>query len=65
MFAMLHAALVKGSKNDRNNPASGLDTSAWLVIVIALLKAAKAIWDDLKDWQCPPGIFTAGFSRNS
>ncbi len=32
-----------------NNPASSLDASAWLVIAIALLKAAKAIWDELKD----------------
>ncbi len=32
-----------------NNPVSSLDASAWLVIAIALLKAAKAIWDELKD----------------
>ena len=33
----------------QNNPANSLDASAWLVIAIALLKAAKAIWDELKD----------------
>ena len=32
-----------------NNSASGLDASAWLVIAIAVLKAVKAIWDELKD----------------
>ncbi len=33
----------------QNNPANSLDASAWLVIAIALLKAAKAIWDELRD----------------
>ena len=33
----------------QNNPANSLNASAWLVIAIALLKAAKAIWDELKD----------------
>ena len=32
-----------------NSLAYSLDASAWLVIAIALLKAAKAIWDELKD----------------
>ena len=32
-----------------NNPAHSLDASSWLVIAIALLKAAKAVWDELKD----------------
>ena len=32
-----------------DNPASGIDASAWLVIAIALLKAVKVIWDELKD----------------
>lgn len=32
-----------------NTSANSLDASAWLVIAIALLKAAKAIWDELKD----------------
>ena len=32
-----------------NNSASSLDASAWLVIAIALLKAAKAIWDEMKN----------------
>lgn len=27
----------------------GLDATVWLVIAIALLKAAKSIWDELKD----------------
>ncbi len=31
-----------------NTPDNSLDASAWLVIAIALLKAAKAIWDELK-----------------
>ena len=32
-----------------NHPARSFNASAWLVIAIALLKAAKAIWDELKD----------------
>ena len=32
-----------------NPPPHSLDASAWLVIAIALLKAAKSIWDELKD----------------
>ena len=32
-----------------NPPAHSLDASSWIVIAIALLKAAKAIWDELKD----------------
>lgn len=32
-----------------NNLASGLDASAWLVIAIAVLKAVKAIWDEVSN----------------
>lgn len=32
-----------------NNPACGLDASAWLVIAIAVLKAVKAIWDEVSN----------------
>ncbi len=32
-----------------NPSAHSLEASSWLVIAIALLKAAKAIWDELKD----------------
>ena len=31
-----------------NNPANGIDVSAWLVIAIAVLKTVKAIWDEVK-----------------
>ena len=32
-----------------NNSASSLDASAWLVIAIAVLKAVKAILDEVSD----------------
>lgn len=32
-----------------NNPANGIDASAWLVIVIAVLKAVKAILDEVSE----------------
>ena len=32
-----------------NNSAIGLDASAWLVIAIAVLKAVKAILDEVSD----------------
>ncbi|MPL61075.1 hypothetical protein SDC9_06642 [bioreactor metagenome] len=32
-----------------NNLASGLDASAWLVIIIAVLKVVKVIIDEVQD----------------
>lgn len=32
-----------------NNPANGIDASAWLVIAIAVLKAVKAILDEVSN----------------
>ena len=32
-----------------NNSASGIDATAWLVIAIAVLKAVKAIWDEVSE----------------
>lgn len=47
MFGLLQQALLK--RGNMRKADCGLDATAWLIIVIAVRKAVKTIWEEVAD----------------